>query len=130
MKQEKVQRFQKSAQDGIYDITVLGYLDSANVSPFTDSSIKFAQNVNDFKPSKSQRRVISKNNCIKRLEKDPEATDEQFSVFKAYLTTRHLNGGMSEMDALEFSAMIEETNVHTTVFEYRINKSIFFSWLF
>jgi len=80
--------------------------------------------VKDFKPSKSQRRVLSKNNCIKRLEKDPEATDEQFSVFKAYLTARHLNGGMSEMDALEFSAMIEETNVHTTVFEYRINDEV------
>ena len=51
--QEKVQRFQKSAQDGIYDITVLGYLNSANVSPYTDTSIKFAQNVNDFKPNVS-----------------------------------------------------------------------------
>ena len=51
--QEKVQRFQKSAQDGVYDITVLGYLDSPNVSPFTDDSIKYGQNVNDFKPKVS-----------------------------------------------------------------------------
>ena len=48
--QETVQRFQKSAQDGVYDITVLGYLNSPNVSPFTDESIKFGQNVNDLKP--------------------------------------------------------------------------------
>ena len=41
--QEKVQRFQKSAQDGIYDLTILGYLNSANVTPYTDDSIKFAQ---------------------------------------------------------------------------------------
>ena len=51
--QEEVQRFQKSAQDGVYDITVLGYLNSANVSPFTDESIKFGQNVNDLRPSVS-----------------------------------------------------------------------------
>jgi arginine-tRNA-protein transferase len=81
-------------------------------------------NVKDFKPSKSQRRVLSKNDCIKRIEKDPEATDEQYSVFKAYLNSRHLHGGMSEMDALEFSAMIEETNVRSTVFEYRINNEV------
>ena len=48
--QETVQRFAKSSQDGVYDLTVLGYLNSANVSPFTDQSIKFGQDVNDFRP--------------------------------------------------------------------------------
>ena len=74
-----------------------------------------------FKPSKSQRRVIAKNASIKRIEKGADATDEQYAIFKSYLNSRHLNGGMSDMDALEFSSMIEETNVYSRVFEYRID---------
>lgn len=77
--------------------------------------------VNEFEPSKSQRRVTSKNQLIVRTEKKAEATNEQYEIFKSYLNSRHLNGGMSNMDALEFSSMIEETNVQSKVFEYRAN---------
>jgi arginyl-tRNA--protein-N-Asp/Glu arginylyltransferase len=78
--------------------------------------------VNEFEPSKSQRRVVSKNKLIVRIEKKAEATDEQFEIFKSYLNSRHLNGGMSNMDALEFSSMIGETNVQSRVFEYRTTR--------
>ena len=55
---------------------------------------------------------------MKELKKKPEATDEQYQIFKKYLNHRHLNGGMSDMDALEFSSMIEETNVNSQIYEY------------
>ena len=74
--------------------------------------------VNEFQYSKSQKRVINKNREIERIEKKPEATDEQYQIFKKYLNHRHLNGGMSDMDALEFSSMIEETNVNSQIYEY------------
>lgn len=74
--------------------------------------------VNEFKYSKSQNRVINKNIKLRRIEKKPEATDEQYIIFKKYLNHRHLNGGMSDMDAHEFSSMIEETNVDSQIFEY------------
>ena len=77
--------------------------------------------VNEFQYSKSQKRVINKNKEIERIEKKPEATDEQYQIFKKYLNYRHLNGGMSDMDALEFSSMIEETNVNSQIYEYWIN---------
>ena len=38
--------------------------------------------VNEFQNSKSQKRVISKNKEIERIEKKPEATDEQYQIFK------------------------------------------------
>ena len=41
--------------------------------------------VNDFYRSKSQNRVINKNKKLKRIKKKPEATDEQFEIFKKYL---------------------------------------------
>ena len=74
--------------------------------------------VNEFYYSKSQNRVINKNKKLIRVKKKPEATDEQFEIFKKYLNCRHLNGGMSDMDAHEFSSMIEETNVDSEIFEY------------
>ena len=74
--------------------------------------------VNEFNYSKSQKRVINKNKKLIRVKKKPEATDEQFEIFKKYLNCRHLNGGMSDMDAHEFSSMIEETNVDSDIFEY------------
>ena len=74
--------------------------------------------VNEFNHSKSQVRVINKNKKLNRIEKKPEATDEQYEIFKKYLNHRHLNGGMSDMDAIEFSSMIEETNVDSQIFEY------------
>ena len=74
--------------------------------------------VNEFSYSKSQKRVINKNKKLIRVKKKPEATDEQYEIFKKYLNCRHLNGGMSDMDAHEFSSMIEETNVDSEIFEY------------
>jgi arginyl-tRNA--protein-N-Asp/Glu arginylyltransferase len=74
--------------------------------------------VNEFYYSKSQKRVLNKNKKLIRVKKKPEATDEQFEIFKKYLNCRHLNGGMSDMDAHEFSSMIEETNVDSDIFEY------------
>ena len=74
--------------------------------------------VNELTNSKSQIRFINKNKKLERIKKKSEATDEQYEIFKKYLNHRHLNGGMSDMDAIEFSSMIEETNVDSQIFEY------------
>lgn len=48
------------------------------------------------------------------------ATEEQAELFRRYLDGRHADGGMADMDILEFgAAMIEETPVRTRVTEYR-----------
>ena len=76
--------------------------------------------VNIFNLSKSQKRVKNKNKNIIRNVLKPLATTEQFNLFKLYLKSRHSSGGMTEMDAIEYTSMIEETNVKTFVCEYRI----------
>ena len=76
--------------------------------------------VNVFNLSKSQKRVKNKNKNIKRNVLKPLATIEQYNLFKLYLKSRHSSGGMTEMDAIEYTSMIEETNVKTFVCEYRI----------
>lgn len=71
-----------------------------------------------FTPSRSQRRVLKSNAAVERRTCAPWATEEQYELFRAYLSSRHADGGMAEMDICEFAAMIEETTVRTRIIEY------------
>ena len=72
----------------------------------------------DFAPSKTQRRVLRRNDRLKRRVASPWATEEQYDLFRRYLDARHADGGMADMDVFEFAAMIEETPIRSRVIEY------------
>jgi len=75
--------------------------------------------VSEFEPSKSQRRILRKNKHLVREGSTPWATEDQYALFKRYLSSRHNDGGMADMDIYEFAAMVEETPVRSRVVEYR-----------
>lgn len=74
--------------------------------------------VADFKPSRTQRKVLRRNADLRRSAGAPWATEAQFDLFRRYLDSRHADGGMADMDIFEFAAMIEETPVRSRVVEY------------
>ncbi|WP_300029716.1 arginyltransferase [uncultured Roseobacter sp.] len=74
--------------------------------------------VEDFKPSRSQRRTAARNSDIARRATSPWASEEQYELFRSYLDSRHADGGMADMDVFEFAAMIEETPIRSRVVEY------------
>lgn len=74
--------------------------------------------VADFEPSRSQRRTARRNAHLHREATSPWATEEQYALFRAYLDSRHADGGMADMDIFEFAAMIEETPIRSRVIEY------------
>ncbi len=74
--------------------------------------------VDNFVASKSQRRILRRNSDLTRQIAAPWATDEQYELFRNYLASRHATGGMADMDVFEFTAMIEETPINTSVVEY------------
>jgi arginyl-tRNA--protein-N-Asp/Glu arginylyltransferase len=74
--------------------------------------------VADFKPSRSQRRTLSRNGSLRRDATSPWATEDQYELFRKYLDSRHADGGMADMDIFEFAAMIEETPVRSRLIEY------------
>ncbi len=74
--------------------------------------------VADFTPSKSQKRTIRRNANLERRATSPWATEDQYALFRRYLESRHATGGMADMDAFEFAAMVEETPIRTRVIEY------------
>ncbi len=74
--------------------------------------------VADFRPTRSQRRVMRRNAHLTRQATAPWATEAQYQLFRDYLDARHADGGMADMDVYEFAAMIEETPVRSRVVEY------------
>ena len=74
--------------------------------------------VADFQPTRSQRRILKRNDHLTREASTPWATEEQYQLFRSYLDARHADGGMADMDIFEFAAMIEETPVRSRVVEY------------
>lgn len=74
--------------------------------------------VADFEASRGQRRTLKRNAALEREATSPWATEDQFELFRAYLDSRHADGGMADMDIFEFAAMIEETPVKSRVIEY------------
>ena len=55
---EVVQEFSKGVQDGIYDLTVLGYITQPDVSPFSTASNYFPQDINRLRPSIDQDNYV------------------------------------------------------------------------
>jgi hypothetical protein len=47
----EIQKYKKDIQDGIYDLTILGYLKRPEVTPFSTTSNIFPQNINDLVPA-------------------------------------------------------------------------------
>ena len=74
--------------------------------------------VADFLPSKTQRRILRRTADLRRNATSPWATEDQFTLFRRYLDSRHADGGMADMDIFEFAAMIEETPIKSRVIEY------------
>jgi arginine-tRNA-protein transferase len=75
--------------------------------------------VDDFQPSRNMRRILDVNADLIGHATQPEPSSEQYSLFRAYLDTRHSDGGMADMSVLDYSMMIEDSHVDTRVIEYR-----------
>jgi len=73
----------------------------------------------DFTPSRNMRRIAERNADVIGDMRSPAPTSEQYSVFRAYLDTRHRDGGMADMTVLDYAMMIEDSHVDTRLVEYR-----------
>lgn len=75
--------------------------------------------VDDFRLSRSLRRVMEQNCDLVGIVGRTRATSEQYSLFRRYLDARHGEGGMADMTILDYSMMIEDSHVETRLVEYR-----------
>ena len=73
----------------------------------------------DFRPTRSMRRIAERNADLIGEMRAPVPTSEQYSVFRAYLDARHRDGGMADMTVLDYAMMVEDSHVETRMIEYR-----------
>jgi arginyl-tRNA--protein-N-Asp/Glu arginylyltransferase len=73
----------------------------------------------EFTASRNQKRILRRDQDLRRSEVAAEATREQFALLRTYLDSRHPGGGMSDMGLFDYVAMVEETPVDTHIVEYR-----------
>ena len=75
--------------------------------------------VKDFCPTQSMRRILRRNTDIGSEMRIAVPTSEQYSVFRAYLDSRHRDGGMADMTVLDYAMMVEDSHIETRIIEYR-----------
>jgi arginine-tRNA-protein transferase len=73
----------------------------------------------DYVLSRSERKILNRNDDLERHLVEAEATLEQFELLRRYLLARHADGGMAEMTWPDYVAMVEDTAVRTHLIEYR-----------
>lgn len=78
--------------------------------------------VNSFTPGRSMRRTLKANGDIESTVAQARSTSEHYSLFRAYIDTRHSDGGMADMTVLDFSAMVDDSFVDSRLVEYRVKR--------
>ena len=73
----------------------------------------------EFQASRSMRRIMNRNSDIVSEMRVAVPTSEQYSIFRAYLDSRHRDGGMADMTVLDYAMMVEDSHIETRVVEYR-----------
>ncbi|HUC52084.1 MAG TPA: arginyltransferase [Xanthobacteraceae bacterium] len=77
----------------------------------------------DFRPTPSMRRVARRNADIASDMRIAVPTSEQYAIFRAYLDSRHRDGGMADMTVLDYAMMVEDSHIETRIIEYRLRES-------
>jgi arginine-tRNA-protein transferase len=73
----------------------------------------------EFRPTGSMRRIMARNSGVVGEMRALVPTSEQYSIFRAYLDSRHRDGGMADMSVLDYAMMVEDSHVKTRLVEYR-----------
>jgi leucyl-tRNA---protein transferase len=73
----------------------------------------------EFTPTRSMRRISSRNADVVGEMKIAVPTSEQYAIFRGYLDSRHRDGGMADMTVLDYAMMVEDSHIETRIIEYR-----------
>ena len=81
-------------------------------------------NSREFKASRSQQRVLSKNSDVTYRIMAPQYLDEHYALYKQYLSARHKTGGMEKHTEKDYQDSMLSSGVNTALIEYRIRNKL------
>lgn len=80
--------------------------------------------VDAFRPNRSQRRCIARNADIEARVLPAERNEERFALYRRYLSTRHVGGGMDDHGAPEFDQFLIGSWVTGRFLELRLHGTL------
>jgi len=81
-------------------------------------------NVEQFKPSKNQRRCLKKNNDLSTHLVDAQFKEEYFSLYQRYLNNRHQEGSMANPKREDFNSFLLNEWKTSIFIESRLNGTL------
>ena len=79
--------------------------------------------VRDFEHGRRWRRILRQNQDIVASPARMQPSREQYRLLKAYLETRHGDGGMASMTFRDYASMIIDSPVESLIIEYRLGEA-------
>lgn len=73
----------------------------------------------EFRPNATQRKILRRNDDLIVSACRPWSTSEQYDLLRRYLDARHPQGGMTNMDDMDYADMVEQSPVRSHIVEYR-----------
>ena len=86
--------------------------------PQCNACLPWRVDAENFQPSRNMSRIIRKNRDLTRHIASPNPSDDHYRLFKTYVTSRHDDGQMAQMDQLEFTSMISNSPIETVLISY------------
>ncbi len=80
--------------------------------------------VDEFKPNRSQKRALKRNQDIVIHKVQNKFTQEHFDLYTKYLQTRHNDGPMSQSTQSDYEEFILGTWSETYLLEFRLDKKL------
>lgn len=87
--------------------------------PGCNACVPVRVDVANFSWTKAWRRIQRRNADLEAADVGLHITDEQYSLFRDYVRSRHGDGDMAAMDRRDYSAMVLSSPVDTCLFEFR-----------
>ncbi|MCG6969670.1 MAG: arginyltransferase [Gammaproteobacteria bacterium] len=87
--------------------------------PNCDACISVRIPVNDFSPSRNQRRVMNKNADLSVHNHPPVFNEEHYQLYRTYLNSRHRGGGMENPTVQDYVKFLASSWSHTVFYEIR-----------
>ena len=74
----------------------------------------------EFSPGRSLKKILAHNADVIGAMGLSRADSDQFGLFRAYLDSRHSDGGMADMTMLDYAMMVEDSHVESRLASYRL----------
>jgi arginine-tRNA-protein transferase len=87
--------------------------------PHCDACVSLRLPVAEFRPRRSQRRVLKRNQDVSLHPHPADFNPAHFALYRRYVNTRHPDGGMDNPEQADFLRFLTAAQIDTTFYELR-----------